>query len=126
MKKLLAVVLAFAPSLASAQTLSSINNINQLSSKFTGILNTITVILISLAVVWIIFSVVRYLIAGGDTEKRREGGLRILWGIVGLFVIVSIWVSCPSLRIHSQRQTLRARASKISRSIQTRFLRSNN
>ena len=91
MKKLLALVLTFAPSFAFAQTLSSINNINQLSAKFTGILNTITVLLISVAVVWIIISVVRYLIAGGDAEKRKEGGLRILWGIVGLFVIVSIW-----------------------------------
>jgi hypothetical protein len=91
MKKLFAFILTLAPGVASAQTLSSINNINQLSTKFTGILNTITVLLISLAVVWIIISVVRYLIAGGDSEKRKEGGLRILWGIVGLFVIVSIW-----------------------------------
>ncbi len=54
-------------------------------------MNTITVILISIAVVWIIVSVVRYLIAGSDATARQEGGLRILWGIVGLFVIVSIW-----------------------------------
>ncbi len=91
MKKLLAFGLALVPSLASAQTLASINNINDVSNKITGILNTLTVLLISLAVVWIIISVVRYLIAGSDGEKRKEGGLRILWGIVGLFVIVSIW-----------------------------------
>ena len=91
MKKLFAFIVTLAPGVASAQTLSSINNINQVASKFTGILNTITVLLISLAVLWIIISVVRYLIAGGDSEKRKEGGLRILWGIVGLFVIVSIW-----------------------------------
>ena len=91
MKKLFAFVVAFVPGIASAQTLASLNNINDVSNKFTGILNQITILLISLAVLWIIISVVRYLIAGGDSEKRKEGGLRILWGIVGLFVIVSIW-----------------------------------
>lgn len=91
MKKLLALALTFAPSMAFAQTLSSLNNINQVTARFTSILNTITVILISIAVVWIIISVVRYLIAGGDATARKEGGLRILWGVVGLFVIVSIW-----------------------------------
>ena len=91
MKKLFVIVaLALAPSVALAQTLSTLNNINDVSSKFTSILNLLTVLLIALAVVWIIISVVRYLIIQGP-EQRKEGGMRILWGVVGLFVILSIW-----------------------------------
>jgi uncharacterized membrane protein YozB (DUF420 family) len=91
MKKVIAGLLAFAPAIVSAQALAPINNINDVSHKFTSILNTLTVLLISLAVVWIIISVVRYLIAGGDADKRKEGGMRILFGVIGLFVIISIW-----------------------------------
>ena len=92
MKKIFAaVVLAFAPAIASAQQLSAINNINDVTSKFTSILNTVTVLLVSISVLWIIINVVLYLVGGKDSEKRTEGGKRILYGIIGLFVIISIW-----------------------------------
>ncbi len=92
MKKILAaVVLAFAPVVASAQTLGTINNINDVTGKFTTILNATTVIIVSIAVVWIIINVVLYLVGGKDSEKRTEGGKRILSGVIGLFVIISIW-----------------------------------
>ena len=90
MKKLFVIALTFVPSFAFAQSLGAVNNINDFSKKFTDILNQVTVLLISLAVVWIIISVVRYLIIQGP-EQRKEGGMRILWGVVGLFVILSIW-----------------------------------
>jgi len=88
--KIGALVLALTPLAASAQALSSLNNVNQVATRFTSLLNTFTVILIALAVVWIIINVVRYLIIKGP-EERKEGGLRILYGIIGLFVIISIW-----------------------------------
>ena len=88
--KIGALALALTPAAASAQSLSSLNNVNQVATRFTSLLNTFTVLLISLAVVWIIINVVRYLIMKGP-EERKEGGLRILYGIIGLFVIISIW-----------------------------------
>ena len=89
MKKIIAFVLAFLPATAFAQ--QSINDINGVATKVTSIGNLIIELAISLAVVWIVVSVVMYLIAGGDPEKRKEGGLRILWGVVGLVVITGIW-----------------------------------
>ena len=92
MKKIFAAIaLAFAPAIASAQQLGAINNINDVTNKFTSILNTTTVIIVSIAVLWIVINVVRYLVGGKDSEKRKEGGMRIFFGIVGLFVIISIW-----------------------------------
>jgi bacteriorhodopsin len=88
--KIVAIALALTPVAASAQALSSLNNVNQVATRFTSLLNTFTVLLISLAVVWIIINVVRYLIVKGP-EERKEGGLRILYGVIGLFVIISIW-----------------------------------
>ena len=88
MKKLIALATTLAPLSVFAQ---QITDANSLTNKITNIGNTIIILLISFAVIWIIISVVRYLIAGGDNEKRKEGGMRILWGVVGLFVILSIW-----------------------------------
>lgn len=88
MKKLIALTLALAPLSAFAQPIS---NVNDVTSKLTSIGNTFVTLLISFAVIYIIYNVVRYLIASGDPEKRKEGGMGILWGVVGLFVILSIW-----------------------------------
>jgi hypothetical protein len=77
-----------------AQALSDINNV---ADKATNIGNLIVELAISFAVIWIIVSVVRYLIAGGP-EQRAEGGKAILYGVIGLFVILSIWGLVAILR----------------------------
>lgn len=87
MKKLIAFVLASSPALAFAQTLTDINSVSQ---KAVNIGDLVIKLAISFAVIWIIISVVRYLIAGSE-DDRKKGGFAILYGIVGLFVILSIW-----------------------------------
>ncbi|MDB5258835.1 MAG: hypothetical protein JWO73_43 [Candidatus Taylorbacteria bacterium] len=89
MKKWIVAALALAPSAAFAQQITDINGV---TSKITNIGNTVVTILISLAVIYIIINVVRYLIIGaGDPASRATAGHAIIWGIVGLFVILSIW-----------------------------------
>lgn len=89
MKKLIAFVLASTPVFAFAQTLTDINSVAQ---KATNIGDLIIKIAISLAVLWIIVSVVKYLVLGADDEEaRKKGGQSILYGVIGLFVILSIW-----------------------------------
>lgn len=88
MKKLLASILSFSPTFAFAQT--PLVDINTVAAKANSIGNLFVELLISLAVIYIIYSVVRYLIAGGD-EDRGKAGMNILYGVVGLFVILSIW-----------------------------------
>jgi bacteriorhodopsin len=90
MKKIIATAIAtLAPVIAFAQ---AITDVNTLTSKLTNLGNTFIQILIAFAVIWIIYNIVRYLIMGGeDDEKRKKAGQAILWGVVGLFVILSIW-----------------------------------
>ncbi len=71
MKKLIAFILTSSPFIVSAQGL---NDINSVAAKATNIGNLIVQLAISLAVVWIIVSIVRYLIASNDPEKRKAGG----------------------------------------------------
>ncbi|MBP6858615.1 MAG: hypothetical protein KBC33_02170 [Candidatus Pacebacteria bacterium] len=88
MKKIIFALVPFLPSIASAQ---AITDVNTLTYKLTNLGNTFIQILIAFAVIWIILNVVRFIMSGDDADKRKgyQGG--ILWGIVGLFVILSIW-----------------------------------
>ncbi len=90
MKKVFSLSFNFFPALVFAQNLSEIRNINNLSTRLIGIGNLVIYFLTSLAVIYIIWNIVHYFIrpAGDD---RKEAGMNILWGIIGLFVIVSIW-----------------------------------
>jgi bacteriorhodopsin len=90
MKKLIALVLVAVPTLVSAQTLETIKNINDVAAKATNIGNLVVALAISLCVVWIIVSIVRYFIAGGD-DAAKNAKSSIIFGVVGLFIIMSIW-----------------------------------
>ncbi len=48
-------------------------------------------LLISISVIVFIVGVIKYIASGDDSGKREEGRNFILYGIVGLFVIVSVW-----------------------------------
>ena len=90
MKKIIATIVALAPSMAFAQT-APITDVNSLASKLTGIGNTIIGILIALAVIYIIYNVLMFIINASDPEKKKGFQSGILWGIVGLAVILCIW-----------------------------------
>ena len=90
MKKIIATIVAFMPVVAFAQT-SAITDVNSLSNRLIGLGNMFTYLLIAAAVIFIIWNVVIYLIKGGEEGARTKAGQSILWGVVGLFVILSIW-----------------------------------
>jgi hypothetical protein len=46
---------------------------------------------VGLAVVIFIYTLIRYMNAGGDADKRAEARGIMIWGIVILFVMVSVW-----------------------------------
>lgn len=57
---------------------------------FSGILALIVPILIAVAVVWFIWSVLQFMITT-DEEKKKTAKLGMVWGIVAIFVMVSVW-----------------------------------
>ena len=92
MKKLITAAvssLAFAPFLAFAQIQTTpLSNANDLATRLQSIGNVVIELLISLAVIWIIISVIGYLISTANKAMWRSN---VLWGIVGLVIITSIW-----------------------------------
>ena len=72
--------------------LTQITSVNQLVYRLVTIGNAVIYLLVGLAVIYITWSVVQYFVKGkeGDTT-RKEAGMQILWGIVGLAIILSLW-----------------------------------
>jgi len=86
MKKLGLFIGAVAvPALASAQTvLTALDKVKQ-------ILNAVVPILITLAVIYFFWGLGLYILNAGSEDKKEEGRGIMIWGVVALFVMVSIW-----------------------------------
>ena len=83
--KLILPVVAFAPMFAYAADLTSLLGV------ISNLLNIIIPILMILATVVFLWGVITYITAGGDEEKAATGRAYIIWGVIGLFAMITIW-----------------------------------
>jgi uncharacterized membrane protein YidH (DUF202 family) len=56
----------------------------------TSVLRILVTFLISLAVVWFIWNVIRYVMSQ-DEEGKGKAKSQMIWGIVAIAVMVSVW-----------------------------------
>ncbi len=97
----LAPLFAFAQASAPAQG-QSIDKLGAFLQQFIGFIdNYLVPLLFAIAFIVFIFGIFRYFILGGaDEEKRSQGKSLMLWGMIGFFVMVSIW-GILNLFVHS-------------------------
>ncbi len=92
MKKLglIGAVLAF-PLLVSAQ--NTVNSVQDAGSFVIGLINNVAVpVVFALAFIVFIWGVFQVFILGGTNEEAKEKGRALmLWGLIGFFVMVSVW-----------------------------------
>jgi hypothetical protein len=92
MKKIITAVSIYAlPVLAFAQGSANLTTISQVLNRFQAIINLIIPFIVGLAVLVIIWGVFGYVTSAGDEEKRGEAKQFILWGVIGVFIMVSVW-----------------------------------
>ena len=77
------------PMLASAQSVGSIEDGFQLIINMIN--NYVIPLIIGLAVVYFLWGVLKYVTAGGDEEKKGQGRDTMIYGIIAIFVVVSVW-----------------------------------
>lgn len=88
-KKIALASLAFMPVIASAQ--ASAGRITNLLGVIRDVMNFIIPLLITAGVIYFVWGVVQYIMNAGDEKAREVGRNKMVYGIIGLFVIVSMW-----------------------------------
>ena len=88
MKKIVYVAMSFMPMLASAQF---VGNLPTFVTEIKNLVNVIIPIFFGIAIIFFFWGLVQYLRAGGDPKAQEQGKTHMLWGIIALFVMVSIY-----------------------------------
>ncbi|MBI5045462.1 MAG: hypothetical protein HZC14_00395 [Candidatus Niyogibacteria bacterium] len=89
--KLIPIGLATLPLAAFAASAASDTAAKGLISTVQNILNALIPLFMVIATVVFLWGVVRYITAAGDEEKVKEARNFIIYGLIGLFVMVSVW-----------------------------------
>ena len=76
------------PAIAGAQ---SIGGILGLLAQANDLINRLIPFIIALTVLFFLWGILRFVMAGGDGEQRKEAQGYIVWGVVALFVMISVW-----------------------------------
>lgn len=88
MKKFIIGALAFAPTLAFAQ---SLNNIQTLLTSIQRLISLAMPIVVGLALLGFFWGLAKFIFAAGDEGKKDEGKRLMIWGVVAFFVMISVW-----------------------------------
>ena len=71
---------------------SGITDLTSLINFFScTLINSVSPLLVSLAVISFVYGIIQYFLYPDNEEKRKQGKTFMFWGIVTLFVMVSIW-----------------------------------
>ena len=103
MKKKLIILSGFVlgsmPLIALAQTgipptscaaVASTNGLSDLLCRVSNLLNSVLPVIVAIGVLYFVWGVVSYVIAS-EEEAKKAGRDRIIYGIIGLAVIIGMW-----------------------------------
>lgn len=79
------ITISIFPNIAFAQDALSIIYI------ISGLIGLATPIVVALALLFFFYGLAKYILNAADDEKKAEGRNIMIWGIIALFVMVSVW-----------------------------------
>lgn len=79
------IIAALFPLIASAK------NFADLVTSLIKYTDAITYVLVSVAVIVFLYGMLRLIASAGNEQKKGEGKKIILYGILGIFIMVSLW-----------------------------------
>ncbi|MBI2097654.1 MAG: hypothetical protein HYT46_01840 [Candidatus Vogelbacteria bacterium] len=85
-------ILLFPLILFAQQSGGSGDTLSSLGQDIVNLLNSTAIpIIMALAIVYFMVGVFRYLLAAGDDEAKAKGRSMIIYGLIGIFVMVAVW-----------------------------------
>jgi hypothetical protein len=95
MKKIIALGIVFLSSFTVAYAAvpipGAVADVSSLAALLTDYFNIAVTIMLAAAVVFVVWSGLKFVMSGGDEEKRKEGQSGIIYGIIGIAVMLSVW-----------------------------------
>ena len=92
MKKVALIIFSFITPLFAGAAVIKGNNFKEIIESIAGFLNEPVIpTLVGLSLLWFLFGLAQFIRSAGNSEAIEEGKKKMLYGVVGLFVIVSIW-----------------------------------
>lgn len=56
-----------------------------------SVINKLVAVVMTLAVLTFFWGIVKYISSAGDPEKAKRGASIMFWGVIAIFVMVSLW-----------------------------------
>lgn len=78
------------PAVAFAQLTGQVKDLSGVVKWINSVLNTATSLIVALAVVYVLYGIFQF-VKAGDDEARTEGRNKMVYGIIGIAVMVSVW-----------------------------------
>ena len=72
-------------------TLAATDGLQGVLTTFSGIINTAIPVVLALAVLYFFWGLAKYVLNQSDEGKKEEGRNIMIWGIIALFIMVSVW-----------------------------------
>ena len=92
MKKLLIGSLMFAPALALAQNVApSLGNVVTLVGSIKTVVGLALPVVIGIALLGFFWGLMKFIFSAGNEESKADGKKIMIYGIIALFVMVSVW-----------------------------------
>src|SRR5438093_13376410 len=88
MKKVVYVLMSFSPALALAQ---SLGGLPQLVTNLKDLINSVIPLFFGFAVIYFFWGLVIFLRAAGDPKMADQGKSHMVWGILVLTLMVSVY-----------------------------------
>ena len=89
MIKAILLLLALVPVLAFAQ--EDFGNLETFATSIGGLVNTLTPIMVAIALLTFFWGLVKFIFAQGNEEAKVSAKGTMVWGVIALFVMVSVW-----------------------------------
>ncbi|MBU0723179.1 hypothetical protein KJ973_03225 [Patescibacteria group bacterium] len=70
---------------------AAVTTLSEIETAVLEFLNKIPAILVALAVVFFLWSVIRFIKAGDNEDARTQGKALITYGVIAIAVMVSLW-----------------------------------
>jgi len=66
-------------------------NITDIINLLIGIIKQASILVVALALLFFFWGLAKFILQAGNEEKKNEGRQIMVWGIIALFIMISVW-----------------------------------